>query len=102
GALPRRRAETRGKPDVRPRLEPRVQPALRVQRVHDLPAAAEAEHPQDEDRGGREVSAAQSGVVFPPRERLTILFAHAAYRLRERFLARDTGIDSFEVRTLDE
>jgi phosphoglycerate dehydrogenase-like enzyme len=40
--------------------------------------------------------------VFPPRERLTILFARAAYRLRERFLARDTGIDSFEVRTLDE
>jgi phosphoglycerate dehydrogenase-like enzyme len=40
--------------------------------------------------------------VFPPRERLTILFAHAAYRLQERFLARDTGIESFEVRTLDE
>ena len=40
--------------------------------------------------------------MFPPRERLTILFAHAAYRLQERFLARNTGIDSFEVRTLDE
>ena len=40
--------------------------------------------------------------MFPPRERLTILFAHAAYRLQERFLARDTGIDSLEVRTLDE
>ena len=40
--------------------------------------------------------------MLPPRESLTILFAHAAYRLRERFLARETGIDSLEVRTLDE
>lgn len=38
--------------------------------------------------------------VLPPENRLTICFAHAAYRLRERFLARDTGIASFELRTL--
>ena len=30
------------------------------------------------------------------------LFAHAAYRLRERFLERDLGIASFQVRSLDE
>jgi len=39
---------------------------------------------------------------FPPRDRLTIAFAHAAYRLGDRFAARDTGIRSFEVRSLDE
>ena len=33
---------------------------------------------------------------------MTICFAHPAYRMRERFLLRNTGIQSFEVRTLDE
>jgi phosphoglycerate dehydrogenase-like enzyme len=36
--------------------------------------------------------------MLPPDESLTICFAHAAYRLRERFLARGSGIASFEVR----
>jgi phosphoglycerate dehydrogenase-like enzyme len=36
--------------------------------------------------------------MFPSRDKLTICFAHVAYRLQERFLALDTGIDSFEVR----
>src|SRR5258706_14679590 len=40
--------------------------------------------------------------MLPPKDRLTICFAHVAYRLRERFLARNSGISSFEVRSLDE
>jgi len=32
----------------------------------------------------------------------TICFAHAAYRMQERFLIRQAGIDSFEVRTREE
>ena len=39
---------------------------------------------------------------LPPREQLTICFAHAAYRMQERFALRNTGIRSFEVRNLDE
>ena len=39
---------------------------------------------------------------LPPKEQLTICFAHAAYRMQERFALRNTGIRSFEVRTLDE
>ena len=35
--------------------------------------------------------------MLPPKDRLTICFAHVAYRLRERFLALATGIESFEV-----
>lgn len=40
--------------------------------------------------------------ALPPKDRLTICFAHVAYRLQERFALRHTGIRSFEVRTLDE
>jgi D-2-hydroxyacid dehydrogenase (NADP+) len=40
--------------------------------------------------------------MLPPKDRLTICFAHVAYRLRERFLARNPGIPSFEVRSLEE
>jgi len=36
--------------------------------------------------------------MLPPKDKLTICFAHVAYRLRQRFLALDTGIASFEVR----
>ena len=36
--------------------------------------------------------------MLPPKDQLTICFAHVAYRLRERFLALATGIESFEVR----
>lgn len=36
--------------------------------------------------------------MLPPKDQLTICFAHVAYRLRERFTALDTGIASFEVR----
>lgn len=39
---------------------------------------------------------------LPPKEELTICFAHAAYRMQERFALRNTGIQCFEVRTLDE
>ncbi len=39
---------------------------------------------------------------LPPREQITVCFAHAAYRMQERFALRNTGIRSFEVRTLDE
>src|SRR5690242_2695529 len=40
--------------------------------------------------------------MFPPKDRLTICFAHVAYQLQERFLPRKTGISSFTVRTNDE
>jgi hypothetical protein len=36
--------------------------------------------------------------MLPSEDQLTICFAHVAYRLRERFLALATGIESFEVR----
>ena len=36
--------------------------------------------------------------MLPSKDKLTICFAHVAYRLQERFRALDTGIDSFEVR----
>ena len=40
--------------------------------------------------------------MLPPRDRLTICFAHVAYQLQERFLLRKTGIASFAVRAGDE
>ncbi len=40
--------------------------------------------------------------MFPPKDRLTICFAHVAYQLQERFLARQTGIASFQPRTAAE
>ena len=43
-----------------------------------------------------------SAVMLPAKERLSICFAHVAYRLQERFLLRETGITSFEVRSLDD
>jgi hypothetical protein len=36
--------------------------------------------------------------MLPSKDQLAICFAHVAYRLRERFLALATGIESFEVR----
>jgi phosphoglycerate dehydrogenase-like enzyme len=38
---------------------------------------------------------------FPPKEALTVCFAHVAYRLAERFALRNTGIRHFEVRSVD-
>lgn len=43
-----------------------------------------------------------SAAMLPAKERLSICFAHVAYRLQERFLLRETGIASFEVRSLDD
>ena len=40
--------------------------------------------------------------AFPPRDALTIGFAHVAYRAAEEFAARQTGIAHFEVRTLED
>jgi phosphoglycerate dehydrogenase-like enzyme len=37
--------------------------------------------------------------VLPSRDKTTICFAHVAYRLQERFAARNTGVASFEVRS---
>ena len=39
---------------------------------------------------------------LPPRDKLTICFAHAAYRMGERFALRGAGLQWFELRTLDE
>src|SRR5215212_7454365 len=39
--------------------------------------------------------------ALPDKDRLTICFAHVAYRLHERFSALGTGIDSFAVRDAD-
>ena len=36
--------------------------------------------------------------MLPPKDKLTICFAHAAYRMQERFDLRGTGIRSIEVR----
>jgi phosphoglycerate dehydrogenase-like enzyme len=36
--------------------------------------------------------------MLPPKERLTICFAHVAYQFQQRFALRRTGISSFEVR----
>jgi phosphoglycerate dehydrogenase-like enzyme len=38
---------------------------------------------------------------LPPRDRLRVLFAHAAYRMADRFAARGTGIAHEEVRSVD-
>ena len=35
--------------------------------------------------------------MLPPKNRLTVCFAHVAYRMRERFALRNTGIASIEV-----
>ncbi|MBK9605131.1 MAG: D-2-hydroxyacid dehydrogenase [Betaproteobacteria bacterium] len=40
--------------------------------------------------------------MFPPDDELKICFAHVAYQLQERFLLRQSGIDSFGVRTPDD
>src|SRR5262245_36710438 len=40
--------------------------------------------------------------MFPSKDRLTICFAHVAYQMRERFLPRQIGVDSFNVRAADE
>jgi phosphoglycerate dehydrogenase-like enzyme len=41
-------------------------------------------------------------VTLPGKDTLTICFAHAAYRMAERFALRDTGIAHLEVRSADE
>jgi phosphoglycerate dehydrogenase-like enzyme len=40
--------------------------------------------------------------MFPTRDKLTICFAHAAYQMKARFDARNTGINCFQVRSYDE
>jgi phosphoglycerate dehydrogenase-like enzyme len=40
--------------------------------------------------------------MLPDRDQITLCFAHAAYRMAERFARRDTGIAHIEVRTPDE
>ena len=39
---------------------------------------------------------------LPAKGKLTLCFAHVAYRMGERFALRNAGIDWFEVRTLDD
>jgi len=41
-------------------------------------------------------------MAFPSRNELTICFAHVAYRMGDRFAARNTGIRHFEVRSIEE
>src|SRR5471030_2508199 len=40
--------------------------------------------------------------TLPAKDKLTICFAHVAYRMAERFALRNTGLNSFEVRSRDE
>ena len=40
--------------------------------------------------------------TLPAKDKLTICFAHVAYRMAERFALRNTGLESFEVRSADE
>jgi D-2-hydroxyacid dehydrogenase (NADP+) len=39
---------------------------------------------------------------LPAKDKLTICFAHVAYRMGERFALRNSGMNWFEVRSLDE
>ncbi|MDB5812111.1 MAG: hydroxyacid dehydrogenase [Betaproteobacteria bacterium] len=39
---------------------------------------------------------------IPAKDKLTICFAHVAYQMAARFKLRNTGIEAFEVRSLDE
>ena len=39
---------------------------------------------------------------LPARDKLTVCFAHVAYRMGERFALRNAGLDWFEVRSLDD
>lgn len=39
---------------------------------------------------------------LPAKHKLTLCFAHVAYRMGERFALRNTGLDWFEVRSLDD
>jgi len=39
---------------------------------------------------------------LPARDKLTVGFAHVAYRMGERFALRDTGLDWFEVRSFED
>jgi phosphoglycerate dehydrogenase-like enzyme len=41
-------------------------------------------------------------MAFPPKENLTICFAHVAYRMADCFAARNTGIRHFQVNSLEE
>ena len=41
-------------------------------------------------------------MAFPAKEDLTICFAHVAYRMADRFAARNTGIRHFQVNSLEE
>jgi phosphoglycerate dehydrogenase-like enzyme len=43
-----------------------------------------------------------SARLLPGRDRLTICFAHVAYRMGERFALRNTGLDWFEVRSFED
>lgn len=40
--------------------------------------------------------------MFPSKESLTICFAHSAYRMKERFDLRGTGVKNFQVHSYDE
>jgi D-2-hydroxyacid dehydrogenase (NADP+) len=40
--------------------------------------------------------------MLPPKDLLTVCFAHAAYQMAARFAARGTGIKHFQVRSPDE
>lgn len=40
--------------------------------------------------------------MLPPKDQLTICFAHVAYGLQDRFALRNTGIASFQVKTRSE
>ncbi len=41
-------------------------------------------------------------MTFPSKNELTICFAHVAYRMADRFAARNTGIRHFQVNSLEE
>ena len=41
-------------------------------------------------------------MTFPSKTDLTICFAHVAYRMADRFAARNTGIRHFQVTSLEE
>ena len=40
--------------------------------------------------------------MFPSKDKTTICFAHVAYAMQDRFLLRNTGIKSFQVRNYED
>jgi phosphoglycerate dehydrogenase-like enzyme len=64
----------------------------------DAAAEYRDESPDGESLHGR----GRQGMTIPPRDQLTICFAHVAYQLQAQLERRNTGLCSFQVRSPDQ